>query len=194
MERLAYQIAPALENARLHEERIEAEEQLAQSQKMESVVRLAGGVAHDFNNMLTAIRGYSQMALREAPSESPISSDLQVIQKAAKRAADLTDQLLTFSRHQVIEPKVIDLNDLIINLAKMLRGLIGEDIELVILSATNLEPVKVDPGQIEQVLMNLAVNARDAMPKGGNLPLRRPTLPWTPSTSASTATPPRVGM
>ena len=129
--------------------RMELEEQLSHAQKMESVGRLAGGVAHDFNNLLTAIMGYSQMSLREAPSKSPISSHLQDIQEATVRAAKLTNQLLAFSRHQVIEPKVIDLNDLIINLDKMLRRLIGEDIELVTLPAANLQPVKADPGQIE---------------------------------------------
>ena len=169
LERLASQIAPAMENARLHEERVRAEERLSQFQKMESVGRLAGGVAHDFNNLLTAIMGYSDMSLRVAPPDSPISSHLQEIKKATERAAALTNQLLAFSRHQVIEPKVIDLNDLVINLDRMLRRLIGEDIELVTLPAANLEPAKADPGQIEQVLMNLAVNARDAMPGAGKL-------------------------
>ena len=151
------------------EERKQLERQLSQAQKMESVGRLAGGVAHDFNNLLTAIIGYSQMSLQEAPPGSPINSHLQEVQKAAERAADLTGQLLAFSRRQVIEPKVIDPNDLVINLDKMLRRLIGEDTELVTLPATGLERVKADPGQIEQVLVNLAVNARDAMPKGGKL-------------------------
>ena len=169
LERLANQIAPALENARLHEERVRAEEQLSHAQKMESVGRLAGGVAHDFNNLLTAIMGYSQMSLREAPPESNLNNNLQEIQQATGRAANLTNQLLAFSRHQVIEPQVIDLNDLIINLDKMLRRLIGEDIELVTLPAADLQPVKADPGQIEQILVNLVVNARDAMPEAGKL-------------------------
>ena len=169
LERLANQIAPAVENARMHEERVQAEEQLSQAQKMESVGQLAGGVAHDFNNLLTAIMGYSQLSLQETPPESPISNHLQEIQQATKRAADLTNQLLAFSRHQVIEPKVIDLNGLVMNLDNMLRRLIGEDIELVTLPAANLESVKADPGQIEQVLMNLAVNAQDAMGEGGKL-------------------------
>ena len=158
-----------MENARLHEEQLGAEEQLSQAQKMESVGQLAGGVAHDFNNLLTAIMGYSQLSLREAPPESPISSNLQEVGKAAERAANLTSQLLAFSRRQVIEPQVIDLNDLVINLDKMLRRLIAEDIELVTLPATGLEPIQADPGQMEQVLMNLTVNARDAMPAGGKL-------------------------
>ena len=171
-------------------ERKQAQEHLSQAQKMETVGRLAGGVAHDFNNLLTAIMGYSQLSLQQAPPESPMSSHLQEVQKAAERAANLTGQLLAFSRRQVIEPKVIDLNDLVINLDRILRRLIGEDIELVTLPAANLEPVKADPGQMEQVLVNLAVNARDAMPTGANLPLRQPTLTWTPSTFGTTATPP----
>ena len=126
-------------------------------------------MAHDFNNLFTVIMGYSQLSLQEAPPDSPISNHLQEIQKATERAANLTNQLLAFSRHQVIEPKVIDLNDLVINTDNMLRRLIEEDIELVILPATGLEPVKADPGQIEQVLVNLAVNAQDAMPAGGKL-------------------------
>ena len=150
-------------------ERKRMEEQLSHAQRMETVGRLAGGVADDFNNLLTAIMGYSQMSLREAPLDSPISSHLQEVKKASERAANLTNQLLAFSRHQVIEPKVIDLNDLVINTDRMLRRLIGEDVELVTLPATDLEPIKADPGQIEQVLMNLAVNARDAMPAGGKL-------------------------
>jgi len=145
------------------------EEQLSQAQKMEIVGQLAGGVAHDFNNLLTAIMGYSQMSLKAAPPGSPMSSHLEEVMKASERAANLTGQLLSFSRRQVIEPKVIDLNDLIINTDKMLRRLIGDDIELVTLPANDLGLVKADPGQIEQVLMNLAVNARDAMPKGGKL-------------------------
>ena len=169
LERLANQIAPAVENARMHEERVQAEEQLSQAQKMESVGQLAGGVAHDFSNLLTVIMGFSQLLLEEAPPESPTNNYLQEIQKATERAANLTNQLLAFSRRQVIEPKVIDLNGLVMNLDNMLRRLIGEDIELVTLPAANLEPVKADPGQIEQVLMNLAVNAQDAMGEGGKL-------------------------
>ena len=169
LERLANQIAPAVENARMHEERVQAEEQLSQAQKMESVGQLAGGVAHDFSNLLTVIMGFSQLLLEEAPPESPTNNYLQEIQKATERAANLTNQLLAFSRRQVIEPKVIDLNGLVMNLDNMLRRLIGEDIELVTLPAANLESVKADPGQIEQVLMNLAVNAQDAMGEGGKL-------------------------
>ncbi|MCH8745851.1 MAG: PAS domain S-box protein, partial [Chloroflexi bacterium] len=148
------------------------EGRLSQAQKLETVGRLAGGVAHDFNNVLTAIMGYTQLSLLLAPAECEISDHLQEIKKAADRAANLTGQLLAFSRQQVIEPKVLDLNDVVINLGKMLRRLIGEDIELITLPATELDLVKADPGQIEQVLLNLAVNARDAMPDGGKLTIK----------------------
>jgi two-component system, cell cycle sensor histidine kinase and response regulator CckA len=150
-------------------ERKMAEEQILQFQKMESVGRLAGGIAHDFNNVLTAIIGYSQLAMLEASAESNLSNHVQEIQKAAERAANLTSQLLAFSRRQVIEPKVINLNDLILDLDRLVRRLIGENIELVTLPSSDLGAVKVDPNQMEQVLVNLVVNARDAMPTGGKL-------------------------
>jgi two-component system cell cycle sensor histidine kinase/response regulator CckA len=136
---------------------------------LESVGRLAGGVAHDFNNLLTVITGYTEFVQQQLPSDAPQQKDLLQIQAAAERAANLTHQLLAFARQQVIEPKVIQLNHLILNLDKMLRRLIGEDIELTTLTAPTLEPVLADPGQIEQILVNLAVNARDAMPDGGKL-------------------------
>jgi PAS domain S-box-containing protein len=145
------------------------EEQLLQSQKMEAMGRLAGGVAHDFNNLLTAIIGYAQLNVMSLPVGDRARRDLQEIQKAAERAASLTRQLLAFSRRQVIEPRVVKLNDLIFEMDKMLRRLIGEDIELVTLPAPDLGHIRVDPGQIEQVIVNLAVNARDAMPEGGKL-------------------------
>ena len=151
-------------------ERKKLQEQLIQSQKMESIGRLAGGVAHDFNNLLTPIMGYAQLALIKLPSgQDHLRTNLQEIEKAAERASKLTHQLLAFSRGQVIEPKVFNLNNLILDMDKMLRRLIGEDIELVTLPTPDLELVKVDPGQMEQVLVNLAVNARDAMPNGGKL-------------------------
>ena len=168
-ERVADQIAGAIANSQLFALHDEAEKQLLQAQKMEAIGRLAGGIAHDFNNLLTAIMGYSQLELMARASDGRFHSNLEEIQKAASRAADLTRQLLTFSRRQIIEPRVFDLNDLILNMDKMLRRLIGEDIELVTLAGPRLGPVKVDPGQMEQVLMNLAVNARDAMPQGGSL-------------------------
>jgi PAS domain S-box-containing protein len=146
-----------------------SEEQLRQIQKLESIGQLAGGVAHDFNNLLTAIMGQSGMALRALPPNDPVRSNIQEIRKAADHAANLTRQLLAFARKQVIEVKTLNLNDLVLNVDKLLRRLIGEDIELVTLPASDLGQVKADPGQLEQVLVNLAVNARDAMPKGGKL-------------------------
>lgn len=149
--------------------RKQLEAQLLQAQRMESIGRLAGGVAHDFNNVLTVISGYTELALTELPPDHPIAADLNEIRKGAARATDLTRQLLAFARKQIIEPRILSLNDLIIDMDRMLRRLIGEDIELVTLPAPDLWSVKVDLGQIEQVLVNLAVNARDAMPEGGRL-------------------------
>ena len=145
------------------------EDQLRQSQKMEAIGRLAGGIAHDFNNLLTVIKGNSQLSLIELKEDVPLRGNIEEIKNAADRAADLTRQLLAFSRRQIMEMKVLDLNDLLKNLDKMLRRVIGEDIELVTLLAEDLGRVKADPGQIEQVIMNLSVNARDAMPEGGKL-------------------------
>ena len=150
-------------------ERKQLEEQLMQSQKMEVVGRLAGGIAHDFNNLLSAIMGYTEFVMDEVEKDSSAYADLQQIRKAGERAASLTGQLLSFARKQIADPQVTNLNDLILNTDKLLRRLIGEDIELVTLADINLTRVKVDPGQFEQVMVNLAVNARDAMPKGGKL-------------------------
>jgi signal transduction histidine kinase/HAMP domain-containing protein len=147
-----------------------AQAQLLQSQKMESIGKLAGGVAHDFNNLLTPILGYAQLGIMGLkPGEERLRPNLVEIQKAAERASNLTRQLLGFSRRQIIEPKVLNLNTLIQDMDKMLRRLIGEDIELVTQPAQDLWLVKIDPGQVEQVLMNLVVNARDAMPNGGKV-------------------------
>ena len=146
-----------------------SEEQLRQAQKMEAVGRLAGGVAHDFNNLLTAIRGYSDLLLMRIGEQSPLREDLEEIRKAGDRAASLTQQLLAFSRRQVLQPKVVDLNAVVANLDRMLRRLIGEDVDLIVVLRPGLWPVTVDPGQIEQVIMNLVVNARDAMPRGGKI-------------------------
>jgi signal transduction histidine kinase len=150
-------------------ERKRLEEQLLHAQKMESIGRLAGGVAHDFNNLLTPILGYAQMGVQEVSNQHRVQGHLEEIRKAAQRAANLTSQLLAFSRRQVIEPKVINLNDLIADMDRMLRRLIGEEVELATSLAPDLKSVKADPGQIEQVLMNLVVNAYDAMSQGGKI-------------------------
>ena len=145
------------------------EEQLRQAQKMEAVGRLAGGVAHDFNNLLTAISGYSDLLLHRLPDYSTLRRDVEEIRKAGDRAAALTRQLLAFSRRQILQPNVLDLNTVVTNMGQMLRRLIGEDIELSTDLSPSLSRVKADPGQIEQVIVNLAVNARDAMPDGGRI-------------------------
>jgi signal transduction histidine kinase len=157
------------ERKRAEEENTALQEQLRQSQKMEAIGRLAGGIAHDFNNLLTVIKGYSQLSLVEIKEGDPLKLNIEEIRRAADRAADLTRQLLAFSRRQIMEMKVLDLNDLLKNLDKMLRRVIGEDIELVTLLAGDLGRVKTDPGQTEQVVMNLSVNSKDAMPEGGKL-------------------------
>ena len=146
-----------------------SEEQLRQSQKMDAVGRLAGGVAHDFNNLLSVILSYAELAVEGLPADDPTRADLEEIKKAGERAAELTRQMLTFSRQQVLNPRVLEPNQLITNLQKMLTRVIGEDIELRVLLEPRLDKVSADAGQIEQVLMNLVVNARDAMPTGGKL-------------------------
>jgi PAS domain S-box-containing protein len=144
-------------------------QQLIQAQKMEAVGRLAGGVAHDFNNLLTIINGYAALLSEETSTEDPRRARLKEILMAGERAASLTRQLLAFSRRQVLEPRVLNLNSVLADIEKMLRRLIGEDVELVSTLKPDVGRVKVDPGQIEQVIMNLALNARDAMPEGGKL-------------------------
>jgi PAS domain S-box-containing protein len=161
--------ANGIENVRLLNLEREREEQLRQSQKMEAVGRLAGGIAHDFNNLLTAINGYSELTMLQLKPEDPLLHNIEEIKKAGDRAASLTRQLLAFSRKQVLQPKVIDLNLLVAEIEKMLRRLIGEDIDLQTVLHAGLGNIKADPGQIEQVIMNLVVNARDAMPQGGKL-------------------------
>jgi PAS domain S-box-containing protein len=144
-------------------------EQLRHAQKMEAVGRLAGGIAHDFNNVLSVILGFSDLALSDLSPGDALREDLEEIRSAGQRAADLTRQLLMFSRQQVIEPRVLDLNELLASTEKMLRRVVGEDVELVVAPAPSLGRVRVDPSSIEQVVMNLVVNARDAMPTGGRL-------------------------
>ncbi|MBE7553181.1 MAG: PAS domain S-box protein [Anaerolineales bacterium] len=157
------------ERKQAEEARVKLEEQLRQAHKMESVGRLAGGIAHDFNNLLTVIRGYCDLMQPRLPGGDPLLKDLEQIRRAAERAATLTRQLLAFSRKQMLAPATLDLNDLVTNLHKMLGRLIGEDVNLVLALQPELWPVKADHGQIEQVIFNLAVNARDAMPTGGML-------------------------
>jgi len=145
------------------------EAQLHMAQKMEAIGKLAGGVAHDFNNILTVIMGNAGLALMEVGKDNTLREEIEEIRKAGKRAASLTRQLLAFSRKQIIQPKILNINELLTGIEKMLGRLIGEDIELLTIPEPALWQVKIDPGQIEQVIINLAINARDAMPKGGNL-------------------------
>ena len=157
-------------------ERKRLEDQFRQAQKLEGIGRLAGGVAHDFNNLLTVISGFAQMVLDDLAVQHPMRGPMEEISKAAARATSLTRQLLIFSRRQVIEPKNIVLNDLVREFEKMLRRLIGEDIRLVLSLDPGAGFIRADPGQIEQVILNLAVNARDAMPKGGTLTIETSSL------------------
>ena len=150
-------------------EHLRLSDQFQQSQKMESVGRLAGGVAHDFNNLLTVITGYSELLLQKMGKETTMYRDVEEIKRAGDRAASLTQQLLAFSRKQIIEPKIVHLGSLISDMQKMLTRLIGEDISIQVTTDIGLGSVKVDPGQFQQILMNLVVNARDAMPDGGKI-------------------------
>jgi two-component system cell cycle sensor histidine kinase/response regulator CckA len=166
-------LVPAVERAvREADERAErrrVEQQFLQAQKMEAIGELAGGIAHDFNNLLMVISGYVDMTLGQLPSDSTLREPLEEVRKAGERAASLTQQLLAFSRRQIISPRVLDLNAVVSNMDRPLRRVLREDVDLLIELAPDAGHVLADPGQLEQVLMNLAVNARDAMPDGGKL-------------------------
>jgi two-component system cell cycle sensor histidine kinase/response regulator CckA len=153
-------------------ERKKLEEQLRQSHKMEAIGRLAGGVAHDFNNLLTAIIGHSELILAQVDEANPLRAEVEEIKRAGERAALLTRQLLAFSRKQVLMPVILNLNDMLDNMSRMLRRLIREDIRLVTQGRSALWLVRADPGQMQQIILNLALNARDAMPEGGSLTLK----------------------
>jgi signal transduction histidine kinase/CheY-like chemotaxis protein len=167
----AGEIAQCIERKRVEEALHGSEDQIRHLQKMEAVGRLAGGIAHDFNNLLTVITGYSQLLLGTLPVGDPMRRGVDLIQTTAQRAAGLTRQLLAFSRKQVLAPTVLDLNEVVPGMAAMLQRLIGETIELEFRPGQELGSVKVDLGQLEQVIVNLVVNARDAMPKGGRITL-----------------------
>ncbi len=148
------------------------EVQFAQSQKMQAVGQLAGGVAHDFNNLLTAMIGFCDLLLMRFRPGDPSFADIMQIKQNANRAANLVRQLLAFSRQQTLQPRIIDITDVLVELSHLLRRLIGENIELKVVHGRDLGLAKVDQGQLEQVIINLAVNARDAMPSGGTLTIR----------------------
>lgn len=170
-------VSPHTENNQVHiyaqdiSRHKELEDQLRQSQKMEAIGRLARGVAHDFNNLLTAINGYSELVLSRLKKNDAIRKPLEKIKKSGDRAANLTRQLLAFSRKQVLQPKIFNLNNIINDMNKMFRRLISEDIELTIVTDPDLGNIKADPGQLEQVILNLVLNARDALQTGGKITL-----------------------
>jgi len=174
-------------------ERNRLEAQLRQSQKMEAVGQLAGGVAHDFNNVLTVIASYSEILLVNTPPDSKAYEPLNEIKAASDRAAALTRQLLAFSRRQLLQPRILDLNESVTNVSRMLRRVIGEQVKLETRFAPNLGRVCADPGQVEQILMNLAINARDAMPNGGRLVIETANAELDRTFALQHATPMRPG-
>ena len=174
--RLNAAVERELRAARLRRERNRLEEQFRQAQKMEAVGRLAGGVAHDFNNLLTVITGYSDLLLAGSDLKENHRIALEEIRRSAERGGALTNQLLAFSRRQPLQARIVRVNELVLQIEKLLRRLIGEDVELVTIPAASQDVVEADPGRLEQVLMNLAVNARDAMPDGGKLTIETGTV------------------
>jgi PAS domain S-box-containing protein len=168
-DRIVVILSDITERKRAEKEKAALQEELRQSQKMEAIGRLAGGIAHDFNNLLTVISGNCELSFLQLKGRDPLKENIQEIKRAADRATSLTRQLLAFSRRQILEPKVLDLNTIIKDLDKMLRRVIGENIKLVTLLSDGLGTVRTDPGWMEQVIINLALNARDAMPSGGKL-------------------------
>jgi len=169
LSRLGVTVAREMSQAEGRRERHRLEQQFRQAQKMEAVGRLAGGVAHDFNNLLTVITGYAELLLNGRDLKPPQRSALEEIQRAAERGGALTHQLLAFSRGQPFTPRTVQLNTVIMQMEKMLSRLIGEDVELITVAAADPATIRTDPGQLEQVIMNIVVNARDAMPGGGKL-------------------------
>ena len=167
------------ERKQVEKEILALEEQLHQSQKMEAICRLAGGMAHDFNNILTPIMGYSQLAINALPPDNPVQNDLQEIRKAAESAVAMVRQLSVFSKRQPENPQIVNLNQMLLNMDQMVRRLVGDQIKLVTLPGPDLGLVKIDPGQFEQVIVNLVVNARDAMPGGGKLILETSNVTLT---------------
>ncbi|MGQ0811468.1 MAG: response regulator [Nitrospiraceae bacterium] len=176
VQRVLRELAERTERKKAEEALRQSERQFRQAQKMEAVGRLAGGLAHDFNNLLTVIMGYSQVLLNELGAQHSLRSKIAETQKAGERAAVLIRQLLAFSRKQPLEPRIVSLNAVVMNVEAMLRRLVGENIQLIIERDPDDGYVKADPGQLEQVLMNLVVNARDAMPHGGSLTIRISTV------------------
>lgn len=189
---IAYRVSTVLDNLLLHRdlkasvvEKQRTEEKLRQSQKMEAIGRLAGGVAHDFNNLLTAINGYSEILLAMTDGDDPRRPHMDEIRKAGERAASLTNQLLVYSRRQIVAPRTLNLNEVVARMETMLRRLIGEDIELQVSTDPDIGPIHADPGQVEQVVLNLAVNARDAMQEGGILKLETGRITVNPGESGT---------
>ena len=175
-----------------------AEEQLRQSQKIEAIGQLTAGIAHDFNNLLLGMLGYTELAQAEVDANGPAAGHLRSVEASARRAAALTGQLLAFGRRQTLQPRPLELNALVSETVEMLRRVLGERIELVTVLEPGLDPVQADPGQMQQVLLNLALNARDAMPDGGTLTIRRatprssPTIPATSRPARTSSSPSRT--